>query len=246
MLISDNVKVAGNIPIVGSYMWRWIDDSVKNGFLQDKDDYLIGRREGSTREPVNSRPSKVGRTPFTPRDDLILTKCIMAEERMGSALSGNVIYKALERRHPQHTWQSWRDRWVKVLRNKPRPNISDEEIQAEIDQHHGPLPQPTPGSARAARQPQVSQAAALSPQQSSTQHNPAPPAGSSPSPATPSRSRRSGPKEKVPFTKEDDLLLLECVEYVRHKNRADGLEENTNLRGNSIYQTLANKVCRAT
>lgn len=246
MMISDNVKVAGNIPIVGSYMWRWIDDSVKNGFLQDKDDYLIGRREGSAREPVNSRPTKVGRNSFTPRDDLILTKCIMAEERMGSALSGNVIYKALERRYPQHTWQSWRDRWVKILRNKPRPNISDEEIQAEIDQYHCSLPQPSPGSARAAGQSHVGQVAALPPQQPSTQHNPAPPPGPSPSPAARSRSRPLGPREKVPFTKEDDHLLLEYIEYVRHKNRTGRLEENTNLRGNSIYKDFAEKVGHAT
>lgn len=246
MMISDNVKVAGNIPIVGSYMWRWIDDSVKNGFLQDKDDYLIGRREGSERELVNARPTKAGRTPFTPRDDLILTKYIMAEERMGSALSGNVIYKALETRHPQHTWQSWRDRWVKVLRNKSRPNISDEEIQAEIDQHHGPIPQPTPGSARAARQPPVSQSAAPPPQQSSTQHNLAPPPESSPSPAARTRSPTLRPKGKIPFTKEDDHLLLEYIEFLRHKNRADGLEENTNFSGNAIYQDFADKVDCAT
>lgn len=234
MMIADNVKVAGISPPIGSYMWRWINDSVENGFLQDKDDYLIGRREENTRASAHSRPTKVGRTPFTPKDDVILTKCVIAAERMGSGLSGNAIYQALERRHPHHTWQSWRDRWVKVLRNRPRPIIPDEEIQAEIDQHRDALLQSTPDPTRAVRQSRRSQAAAALPtQQSDPQHNP----------ASPSRRRHLGPKEKVPFTKEDDQLLLEFIEFVRHRNMSEGREENANLSGNAIYKDLAKEVC---
>lgn len=243
MMIADNVKVAGISPPIGSYMWRWIDDSVKNGFLQDKDDYLIGRREGNAREPANSRPTKVGRTPFTPKDDVILAKCVIAAERMGSGLSGNTIYQALERRQPHHTWQSWRDRWVKVLRNKPRPNIPDEEIQAEMDQHRDALLQSTPEPTRAVRPPHLSQVAATPNQQSSNQHNPTTPHRRATSAAAPSSSRHLGPKEKVPFTKEDDQLLLKFIEYVRHRNVSEGREENANLRGNAIYKDLAEEVC---
>lgn len=243
MLIADNIKVAGVSPPLGSYMWRWIDDSIKNGFLQDKDDYLIGRREGSAREAGTSQPIKVGRTPFTKKDDLILTKWVVAEERMGSVLSGNVIYKALERKHPHHTWQSWRDRWVKGLRSKPRPTFTDEEILEEIDQHRNQSPEPAPGSASASRRPQTRQPVPLQPASSKKQSGPsASPVRASISVA-PTSSGHARPRGKAYFTEEEDQLLLDLIEEVRRKNRKKGREENKNLGGNVIYQDFAQEVC---
>ncbi|KAJ4423870.1 hypothetical protein N0V82_001454 [Gnomoniopsis sp. IMI 355080] len=241
MLIADNIKVAGVSPPLGSYMWRWIDDSVKNGFLQDKDDYLIGRREGSARDLATSQPTKVGRTPFTNKDDLILTKWVLAEERRGNLTSGNVIYKALERKYPHHTWQSWRDRWVKGLRSKPRPAFSEEEIQAEIDEHGDQSPEPGPGPASASRRPQTIQAAPLQSEPSNNQNEPATPSARVPIPATPTSSRPSGSKGRTFFTEEEDRLLVEFIEEVRRNNRANNREENKNLGGNVIYQDFANK-----
>lgn len=245
MLIADNVKVAGVSPPVGSYMWRWIDDSVKNGFLQDKDDYLIGRREGSARDPGTSEQTKVGRTPFTKKDDLTLTKWIAAEERMGNALSGTVIYKALERKHPHHTWQSWRDRWVKTLKSKPRPNFSEQEIGAEIDRHRSQSPEPAPGPAGSYRHAQPSQAA--EPQRRvlpNTQNGPAASPGRAPMPAATAGSRSAGPKGRTFFTEEEDQMLLELIEKVRQENRVNGREANKHLSGNVIYQGFAEKVCQ--
>lgn len=245
MLIADNIKVAGVSPPLGSYMWRWIDDSVKNGFLQDKDDYLIGRREGSSREPATSQPTKVRRTPFTNKDDLILTKWVLAEERRGTLTSGNVIYKALERKHPHHTWQSWRDRWVKGLRSRPRPTFADEEIQAEIDEHRAQSPEPAPGPASASRRPQTRQAAPLQSRPSNNQNGPANTPARAPIPANPTSSSPSGPKGRTSFTEEEDRLLLGLIEEVRRNNRANNRSENKNLGGNAIYKDFANKVCRA-
>ncbi|KAJ4393131.1 hypothetical protein N0V93_002338 [Gnomoniopsis smithogilvyi] len=241
MLIADNIKVAGVSPPLGSYMWRWIDDSVKNGFLQDKDDYLIGRREGSAREPGTSQPIKVGRTPFTSKDDLILTRWVVAEERMGNVLSGNVIYKALERKHPHHTWQSWRDRWVKTLRSRTRVTFSDEEIQAEIDRHRNQSPEPAPADASASRRFQIRQTAPLQPQPPNSQHGPATPPARAPIPATPTSSGHTGRKQRIPFTKEEDQLLLDFIEEVRRNNRESLREENQNLSGNVIYQDFATR-----
>lgn len=246
MLIADNVKVAGVSPPPGSYMWSWIDMSVKNGFLQDKTDYLIGRRQGSTREPGTAEQTKVGRSAFTSTDDLILTKWVVAGERIGNGLSGTSIYRALEERHPNHTWQSWRERWIKILRNRPRPSFSDEEIQLEVDQHRAQSSEAAAGPHRTPRRNQPSVAAHSGPQSSSIHNGPANPTARAPKAAAPVSSGHARRTGRVFFTEEDDQLLLNYIKGVRQKNLKNGREMNKNLVGNVIYQDFAETVCHVT
>lgn len=98
MLIADHIKKGGVSPPPGSYSWQWIECSVKNGFLEDKNDYLIGRAEGTSRQIGSSEHAKSTRTPFTQKDDLILTKWVLSRQRAGNSTGGNEIYKELERR----------------------------------------------------------------------------------------------------------------------------------------------------
>ena len=93
MLIADHVKRNGAVPPPGSYSWQWIEYSVKNGFLQPKDDYRI---EGApVRAAGASVPAKGKRVKFTKEDDEILAKFVLNHERQGNATKGNVIFEDL-------------------------------------------------------------------------------------------------------------------------------------------------------
>jgi hypothetical protein len=104
----------------GSVSFTFIDKSIKNGAIADPEAHLAGPPVGSVREVGSiSRPTKQGRAEYTAEEDRILYKWVRDHERQGGSASGNVIYKQLEVQHPRHTWQSWRDRYVKQLRNRP-------------------------------------------------------------------------------------------------------------------------------
>ncbi|KAL8875277.1 MAG: hypothetical protein Q9192_009075, partial [Flavoplaca navasiana] len=66
------------------------------------------------------QPTKSGRTKFTTEDDQQLINWVRDFEQRGGATSGNEIYKQLEAKNSRHTWQSWRDRWVKTLKDFPQ------------------------------------------------------------------------------------------------------------------------------
>jgi hypothetical protein len=91
-LIADHARK--DVP-VGSYSWKWIEDSVKSGKLQNKEDYCISTPGNETR-PVGSIQQKPTRNPFTKEDDLLLANFVTKHERLGTATSGNIIYKQLE------------------------------------------------------------------------------------------------------------------------------------------------------
>ncbi|KAL8771845.1 MAG: hypothetical protein Q9209_002783 [Squamulea sp. 1 TL-2023] len=105
----------------GTYSYQYIEDSVRNGALEDLEQYAVGPPVGTIRA-VGSviQPAKSGRTKFTSDDDHQLVNWVNGIEQRGGATSGNEIYKQLEAKNPRHTWQSWRDRWVKTLKNLPR------------------------------------------------------------------------------------------------------------------------------
>ncbi|KAL8889774.1 MAG: hypothetical protein Q9215_003016 [Flavoplaca cf. flavocitrina] len=89
--------------------------------LEDLEKYAVGPAVGTIRA-VGSviQPTKSGRTKFTTEDDQQLINWVRDFEQRGGATSGNEIYKQLEARNSRHTWQSWRDRWVKTLKDSPR------------------------------------------------------------------------------------------------------------------------------
>lgn len=91
-LIADHAKK--DVPS-GSYSWKWIEESVKNGKLADKEDYSIKVPRTESR-PGGSMPQKGTRNAFTKQDDLLLAQFVTRHEKQGTAVSGNVIYKQLE------------------------------------------------------------------------------------------------------------------------------------------------------
>ncbi|OAG00180.1 uncharacterized protein CC84DRAFT_1169025 [Paraphaeosphaeria sporulosa] len=104
----------------GSISYTFIDESVEKGELQDPEGHRAGPSEGTARAPGSlSRPAKGTRVAYTPEEDRILYKWVHDSGKAGGLASGNEIYKQLEKKHPRHTWQSWRDRYVKTLRNRP-------------------------------------------------------------------------------------------------------------------------------
>ncbi|RSL43588.1 hypothetical protein CEP54_015031 [Fusarium duplospermum] len=124
MLIADHKRL--DAP-PGSYSWKFIEDSVKNGIIQIKDKYRIGPDPDVPR-PVGARHgAKTTRTPFTKDDDANLAKWVLS--RRSQQQQGNAIYQEYEAVNPRHTWQSWRDRFVKRL--QPRGMAALERLAAE-------------------------------------------------------------------------------------------------------------------
>ncbi|KAI1798795.1 TRF2-interacting telomeric protein/Rap1 C terminal domain-containing protein [Daldinia bambusicola] len=124
-LISDHLKKQ-SCP-AGSYSYRWIEDSCKAGVLEDPEKYLCVPAQQSAKQPSRSAasvPVKGTRMKFTAEDDRILRKWVTFNERKGERVLGNEIYKTLEAEYPHHTYQSWRDRWVKKLQHQSLPKES--------------------------------------------------------------------------------------------------------------------------
>ncbi|KAL8696518.1 MAG: hypothetical protein Q9201_007624, partial [Fulgogasparrea decipioides] len=107
--------------IPDTYSYQFIEFSVRNGTLEDLKQHAVGPPAGAIRTAGSTiQPSKSSRTKFTDEDDRLLANWIVGTERSGGATSGNEIYKQLEAKNSRHTWQSWRDHWLKTLRYLPR------------------------------------------------------------------------------------------------------------------------------
>lgn len=140
--IADHVKRAGRGAPENSVSWKFIEQSVKNGVLEDVDAYRVS---GNVRNPAAaSRPSKRGRVPFTTADDQILANWLAKKELQGEAVAGNKIYQELAEICPHHTWQSWRARAVNFRGLLPKPRMDD---PTPVPQR-APEPHPAPPSSR--------------------------------------------------------------------------------------------------
>ncbi|KAM0426730.1 hypothetical protein ACHAPT_008046 [Fusarium lateritium] len=129
MLIADHARK--DVP-PGSYSWKFIEDSVKNGIIQIKDKYRIGPDPDLPRPVGAKHGAKSTRTPFTKVDDANLAKWVLSQT---APQLGNAIYQDYEKINPRHTWQSWRDRFVKQL--QPRGRVALEKLAAEApDEAH--------------------------------------------------------------------------------------------------------------
>lgn len=80
----------------GSISWRFIEESVKNGQLEDLENHLAGPVTYTAREVGSGGPTRQGRTPFTAEDDRILMDWVVKGERAGISAKGNELYKQLE------------------------------------------------------------------------------------------------------------------------------------------------------
>ncbi|KAI2628243.1 hypothetical protein GGS21DRAFT_528392 [Xylaria nigripes] len=123
MLICD----PGKDPVPDAYSYRLIDDAIKEGSLDSKEDYLCSAPATQAGPSRPATKTKHTRNKFVEEDDRLLTKFVIEKERLGQPTSGNGIFIEFAKQHPHHTWQSWRDRWVKRLKNIRRRPISDEE-----------------------------------------------------------------------------------------------------------------------
>lgn len=115
----------------GSYSWRYIDESIKRGALQDLESHRAGPPVGQIRRVGSSMPGRSGRVPFSAEDDRILLDWVSEGARQGASLKGNKLYEQLEAlvsgnilpfelmltvmQNNRHTAQSWRERWIKQL-----------------------------------------------------------------------------------------------------------------------------------
>lgn len=79
------------------YSYRYIEDSVRNGTLEDLEKHAVGPPIGTLRQVGSTiQPSRSSRTKFTSDDDRILVNWVVGIEQSGGATSGNEIYKQLE------------------------------------------------------------------------------------------------------------------------------------------------------
>jgi hypothetical protein len=80
----------------GTISWTYIDESVKNGLLEDMEDHRCGPPAGTPREVSSARPAKGTRAPYTAEDDRICYKWGIEAEKKGVQVKGNEIWKQLE------------------------------------------------------------------------------------------------------------------------------------------------------
>jgi Rap1 Myb domain/TRF2-interacting telomeric protein/Rap1 - C terminal domain/BRCT domain, a BRCA1 C-terminus domain len=108
----------------GMYSYQYVELSVRKGQLEDLEAHRIGSHNTRSDRPVGSvtLPPKGSRTFFTEADDQTLWEWVKPNDGLGGA-AGNLIYKQLEAVNPRHTYQSWRDRWLKYVQFQKRDYI---------------------------------------------------------------------------------------------------------------------------
>lgn len=98
VIIADHLK---NDAPVGSVSWKFVDDSVKAGQIQNINNY----KKHTSNTTNASRPtrtlfstSKPTRTPFSAEDDRLLTQWVLDQERLGERPHGTKIYQEFSER----------------------------------------------------------------------------------------------------------------------------------------------------
>ncbi|RMX87782.1 hypothetical protein D0869_02101 [Hortaea werneckii] len=103
----------------GSISYTLIDSAIRHGAIPDPKEHRAGPPVGSIRDVASSVPGKQTRRAFTAEDDEVLWKWVQKAEEQGGSVKGNDIYKHLEAHNPRHTFQAWRDRYIKKLMGNP-------------------------------------------------------------------------------------------------------------------------------
>ena len=73
---------------VGSISWTWVEQSLKNGTLEDIEDHRAGPVHAPVREVGSTQPTKKTRTKFSPEDDKILLDIMTLETTFHYILEG--------------------------------------------------------------------------------------------------------------------------------------------------------------
>jgi hypothetical protein len=101
-----------------SLSYTFVEAAIRHGSIPDPNDHRAGPAPGAIRAVGSSTvPAKATRTPFTPQDDRDVCNWVHKCQQEGQAIKGYEIYKQLEAINPRHTFQSWRDRYLKKLMN---------------------------------------------------------------------------------------------------------------------------------
>ncbi|PVH78402.1 hypothetical protein DL98DRAFT_573149 [Cadophora sp. DSE1049] len=124
----------------GSISWTWVEQSLRNGILEDIKDHRAGPAQAQVREAGSTQPTKKTRTKFSPEDDRILMEWVARAERKGSSILGNTIYQLLAQKYPHHTWQSWLDRWKRYVSVMKRPTLPEDDEEDEEEDDVEPVP----------------------------------------------------------------------------------------------------------
>ncbi|KXJ90490.1 hypothetical protein Micbo1qcDRAFT_234461 [Microdochium bolleyi] len=197
-------------PAPGSVSYKWIEDCLKEGTVLPKDDYMCTAGTSAPRPAAG--PNRRGiRVPFTAEEDRFLTAWVIKHEHKGFATAGNVIFERLANENPRHTYQSWRDHWVKQLTKRPRIDISQEELDAIKIPEGKPASRAAPSASIPPPTTQGSPSASRSTNSAATQHA----------------------AIRAKYTPEEDTELLERYFEVTHNPK---LNKQANL-----YNELADR-----
>ncbi|KAH9988231.1 TRF2-interacting telomeric protein/Rap1 C terminal domain-containing protein [Xylariaceae sp. FL0662B] len=177
----------------GSYSFKFIEDSVEAGALQDFEKYLCNSSEPDSRPVGSTIAARATRTPFTREDDKILTEWVARKEREGAPTYGYEIYKKLAAKHPRHTYQSWRDRWRRILQYRRLPVPDGEESPTPATPSAKSPARPSPSQPGTPKGPGVGQASTQSPGEA---------------------------RPRARFSAEEDQLLIEHIKESIENNKA--------------------------
>jgi len=108
-----------------SISYTFVEAAIRDGAIPDINDHRAGPAPGNVRAIGSSTvPAKATRTPFTPQDDRDVCNWVHKCQQEGQAVKGYEIYKQLEAINPRHTFQSWRDHYLKKLMNNLPPGVA--------------------------------------------------------------------------------------------------------------------------
>ncbi|KPI39510.1 uncharacterized protein AB675_5243 [Cyphellophora attinorum] len=118
----------------GTHSYRFVEQSIRTGVLEDLEAHRVGVTARVDR-PVGSKVTGPSgkRNPYTEEEDQFLYNFVKPFELKGGAWKGNEIYKQIERVRPRHPYQSWRERYIKYVRN------SNRSITATVSQDDGSI-----------------------------------------------------------------------------------------------------------
>ena len=80
-----------------SHSYTFIEQSIRNGALENLEDHRIGSAQGEARIVGSiAQPAKGTRTKYTAAEDRILWEWVNSHPQKGGGTDGNEIYKQLE------------------------------------------------------------------------------------------------------------------------------------------------------
>ncbi|KAG6086422.1 hypothetical protein E4U15_000696 [Claviceps sp. LM218 group G6] len=191
-----------------SISYEYITDSVIKGVTQLPDRYLILPPFDQKTQESRKRT----RTIFTPAEDAAL---LIYVESHTKDRTGNHIYKIFAESNPRHTWQSWRNRYVRTLLHYPSHQMERLRSLGTSAPVPAPAPAPAPASVSMPVDSATTPAACLSPHRKSTmsaseKHNPRQPSASHESTPAQSNEHETETEDETDLDQfEQDAVVFE-------------------------------------